>query len=808
MSLRERATLSPWEMARKHPIRFEGPAVDFFEGALLGNGALGAVVNTRPDAVLIRLGHNNVWDVRVAEEHREKLGTFQEVFERVRAIPATLASLEEDPWYREYLRMTEENYRKPYPRPFPCGSLLLAFDPRFVEVLGHTLEIDSGLCRVELLRGGERFYLEVFVEPDADRVWIRAVDSAGKGAAGLIERVRLLPDPKTPEEFPEAAPLDGLPDGAFGFEQLLPRRVDGAPGDPGDRAFRVAFRTRPPLVRTRRLVKHCRIHEMGPLEAALPQEAPFVGYLQLEEGLASSLKGRPAALPEADEAGFHKARERAERAWRAYWQRSGVALEDEFLEAIWYRNLYFFNCATKPEATCPGLWANWSYRGIGTAWHGDYHMNYNAQQPFWVSFCTNHAEKHLAYVNMVEHLLPISKAWAKEYYGLRGAFFPHSAYPVPMSMMPYPVPTWGWEVCETPWAVQSLWWHYLYTMDRAFLEERAFPLMKEAVLFLVDYLTRPEAHGGAWGDDRFHVFPTVPPELYGLVPGFKYNYDCIVDLTLIRFVFKAFLEACALLGLEEREAELCGAVREVLPRLAEYPTATTATGEKVFVSVPGEDPDIVYNLPCSTATVFPGEEHGLHSDEESYRVALDSYRLQRNEGSNELILLNMAGVRLGVLDLERFKRAVRYRLLPNGTCADMVVQSGGRYHDDWPFDYMKRMGVWFENFALPLVVTECLLQSYTGTLRLFPNWPREKAAEFRTLRAVGAFLVSARFEAGRVQWVEVYSEAGSPLSLHNPWPGGARCLREEGESVHLGEVICLETRPGERLLFEPAAASS
>ena len=52
---------------------------------------------------------------------------------------------------------------------------------------------------------------------------------------------------------------------------------------------------------------------------------------------------------------------------------------------------------------------------------------------------------------------------------------------------------------------------------------------------------------------------------------------------------------------------------------------------------------------------------------------------------------------------------------------------------------MRNMGIWFENFGLPVVINECLLQSYDGALRLFPNWPLDRAAEFRTLRAVGAF---------------------------------------------------------------------
>ena len=44
------------------------------------------------------------------------------------------------------------------------------------------------------------------------------------------------------------------------------------------------------------------------------------------------------------------------------------------------------------------------------------------------------------------------------------------------------------------WTVQSLWWHYLYTMDMDYLRTRAFEPIKEAVLFLADYMMRPEAH--------------------------------------------------------------------------------------------------------------------------------------------------------------------------------------------------------------------------------------------------------------------------------------------------------------------------
>ena len=49
-----------FEIARLHPLTSDRPAPDFFEGALLGNGAMGVVVTTRPDGVVLYFGHNNV----------------------------------------------------------------------------------------------------------------------------------------------------------------------------------------------------------------------------------------------------------------------------------------------------------------------------------------------------------------------------------------------------------------------------------------------------------------------------------------------------------------------------------------------------------------------------------------------------------------------------------------------------------------------------------------------------------------------------------------------------------------------------
>ena len=129
---------------------------------------------------MIRFGHNNVWDIRIAENNRDELGTFQEVFDKVKEIDPDLQLLQENPWYADYMRMAAENYRKPYPRPFPCGSLILGFDRRNVEVIDHKLDISNGLVTVKLLLEQKHYaYLQIFTDRTFDRIWMKLVDEEG-----------------------------------------------------------------------------------------------------------------------------------------------------------------------------------------------------------------------------------------------------------------------------------------------------------------------------------------------------------------------------------------------------------------------------------------------------------------------------------------------------------------------------------------------------------------------------------------------------------------------------------------------------
>ena len=170
-----RQTFDPQQRAGLHAIEMNKPAPNFFEGGILGNGGLGVIVCTRPDAVVLYFGHNNVWDIRVAENNRDTLLMFDEIWDRLRASSSAAdgsgvqapgfspdgtteitldLALYPDTWFRDYCAMAGANYDEEFPRPWPCGSLVLGFDRRKAELLGHRVRIDTGICEVSFLIDG------------------------------------------------------------------------------------------------------------------------------------------------------------------------------------------------------------------------------------------------------------------------------------------------------------------------------------------------------------------------------------------------------------------------------------------------------------------------------------------------------------------------------------------------------------------------------------------------------------------------------------------------------------------------------
>ena len=787
-----RTRLAAVDIARRHNLVRDLPTPDFFEGMILGNGDIGAVVVVRPDALGIHLGKLDVWDIRVSEDHARHVLPFPRILEMWREAgerakkagrPDQIHLENSDAEFRRYYDLVRSSYSKPWPRPWPCGTVWLHWDSRLVRLKRQELDLATGILHLDF----EQFRLVCFVSWSDGHVLVTSDGAAPVVSAAYYPHF----DSQARLPAPEAAAHPGASHMDFtGYQLFLATAPTEERPDPGpspqDRSFALHARLQGAWQvldrKARRPEVFLKAGSPQPLRMDLALVTSRDHPRNREE--AARLAARAAAAP------IENLKENTRQGWHDHWSRSAVEFDDRELERIWYRNQYFLACCLKPGKVAPGLFGNWSHGNIGTAWHGDYHMNYNTQQVFWGVFSSNHVEQHLPYVDLVEMLMPMARWNAKEQFGLPGAYFPHTAYPVPSQVNPYPVPPWGYEICETPWTVQSLWWHYLYTQDQHFLK-RVYPILREATDFLVAFLKKGE-------DGKYHVIPTVSPENWGMTVDFRLNRDCIIDLALIEFLLDAMAEASRLLGVD---ADLRPSWAEVRANLAPYPSAEGPSG-RVWLDVADGPHEYVFNVPVTLAPIFPAEQTGIGHGEKLGEIALRTLRTVRLEGGNDLVWLPLAHARMGVLDLEWFKREVRYCLLANGVANDRVLQIGGRYSDQTNFDFMMRMGVWTENLSLPAVLNECLLQSYSGVIRLFPNRKGLGAARLETLRAAGAFLVSAAWDGRTVRDVRLASEKGAEARLENPWHPAKAIVRVESPRRTVphkaeGNLLVFSTKAGE-----------
>jgi hypothetical protein len=779
-------------IARRHAITRDLPTPNFFEGMPLGNGDIGVVVTLRPDALGLHVGKLDVWDIRVSEDHVKHLLPFarilklwEEASERAKAAghPDATSLETNDPVLRSYYQKVRSSYDKPWPRPWPCGAVWVHWDSRQVRVVKQTLDISTGVYTLHLehddLRGAlKRHTIACFVNWDTGHI------SLSSETAAPVVSVAYYPHVDRQAKMP--LPELSCGDAAFLCTQLLPatapsEEVPDPPRSPADRTFALAgklagaWSAAPPA--------SDRIRAFLASAQEQPLRLDIALFTTLEHPQPADHARRELARLGAEPVRTHRAATR--KAWAGFWSRSAVEFQDRELERIWYHNQYFLACCLREGKVAPGLFGNWSSGAIGTAWHGDYHMNYNTQQVFWGVFSSNHVDQHLPYVKLVENLLPMAEWNARVQFGLPGAYFPHSAYPVPSNVNPYPVPPWGYEICETPWTVQSLWWHYLYTLDKEYLR-RVYPLLKAATQFLAAFVKKG-------GDGRYHIIPTVSPENWGMTVDFRLNKDCIVDLVLTEFVLRATVEASKIL---ERDPDQRDRWSQVCDNLAPYPEGQGPYG-KVWLDVVDAPLEYVYNVPVTLAPVFPGDRVGLGSRPELLEIARRTARTIRLEGGNDLVWQPLVRARLGMLDLDWFKREVRYCLVPNGVANDRVRQIGGRYRDSTDSDFMMRMGIWTENLSLPAVLNECMLQSWSGVIRVFPNTRNLGPARFENLRAAGAFLVSAAWNGDATTEVRIYSEKGAPASVVSPWKT-ATVTSAAGpvKFARSGDVLRFPTVPG------------
>jgi alpha-L-fucosidase 2 len=209
-------------------------------------------------------------------------------------------------------------------------------------------------------------------------------------------------------------------------------------------------------------------------------------------------------------------------------------------------------------ANLQGIWVD----GVNPPWNSDYHVNINIQMNYWIAEALNLADCHDPFFTFMERLLPNGRKTAKEMYGCDG-FAAHHTTDAWLFTTGFGKPNYGMWPMAGGWIASHFREHYLYGGDETFLRERAYPFMKAAAEFYLDYLCEHPDTG------KLVSGPSISPENRFVAPDGTHAAVCMgpaMDHQIIHENFTACIEASRILGVDEEfRAKLEGALARLAP---------------------------------------------------------------------------------------------------------------------------------------------------------------------------------------------------------------------------------------------------
>jgi alpha-L-fucosidase 2 len=184
-------------------------------------------------------------------------------------------------------------------------------------------------------------------------------------------------------------------------------------------------------------------------------------------------------------------------------------------------------------ANLQGLWNE----SNNPPWDSKYTDNINTEMNYWPVEETNLSKCHLPLFDALKDLAASGAITAREQYGARGWVLHHN-FDLWRGTAPINASNHGiWETGGA-WLSTHLWEHYLFTGDKQFLRDTAYPLMKGAALFFVDAMVKDPATG------HLITGPSNSPEQGGLVMG------PTMDRQIVRTLFGETIAAAKALDVD------------------------------------------------------------------------------------------------------------------------------------------------------------------------------------------------------------------------------------------------------------------
>jgi alpha-L-fucosidase 2 len=533
---------------------YRRPATEWNEALPVGNGRLGAMVFGGVGRERLQLNEDTLWDGYARDTTNPKaLEALPEVrrllFEGKNAEAAALAGetmLGCPPGVLSYQSL---------------GDLVLEMPPATKAAkYRRELDLETGIATTSYAVNGVRFYREVFVSAPAQVIVVRlgadkprSVDvtvtmTREQDATCLSEGDdRLILRGQIQRKHHETQEVVGMR-----FEAHVLVIAEGGTLTNADGTLRIQNANAVTLLvaaatnyRGDDPERRCRAYlAAAPKSFLLLREAHVADHQRLFQRVALNLGGKPKKSLPTDE--------------RLAAVRKG-ADDPQLVVQYFQYGRYLLMGSSRPgdlPANLQGLWNE----HMSAPWNSDYHTNINLQMNYWPAEVCNLAECHEPLFDYMDSLVPSGERTARVHYGCRGWVVHHLS-----DVWGYTTPAdgvWGVWPMGAAWLCQHPYEHYLFSGDRAFLATRAYPLMKGAARFMLDFLVEDP-------QGRLVTCPSHSPENSFRKPDgteSMFTYGATMDLMIIRDLFTNCIEASRILNTDESfRAELESALTRLAP---------------------------------------------------------------------------------------------------------------------------------------------------------------------------------------------------------------------------------------------------